>query len=223
MIDLAYGLPGTGKSTLLHDLVGAQSEAQLFLVNDHEAAWGYDGAHWRGKQPTGLGLIIGDEKLEELLGQPVDARPDSGVLVFRNVEHERILELAVHWGDCTYVDDELDKAGRKKGFDDSALRSIVNEGRHVMNSDGEPCEIHILGACRRPQKLHNDITDLADQYYLFRCKGSRTIDRLTDDDLIEDEDEAELKALPDFAFIHWPSGKRLQIPPLKPTREPFQP
>jgi hypothetical protein len=211
MIVLAYGVPGAGKSTLLHDMVKAHEDTHRIFVHDHEAGWGADGVHWRNSPPKQLQIVQGESELDALEHLDANERPARGVFVFRNVESERILQLAVKWGDVVYVDDELDKAGRKKGFDDSALRAIVNEGRHLINDAGEPSQLHVLGACRRPQKLHTDITDLADEVYIFRCQGSRTLGRLKDDSMIEDEEEEEVRNLPNFHFLHWPSKKRMAV------------
>lgn len=217
MISLSFGLPGTGKSTLLHQLVRAQAPSQLFLVHDHEAGWGYDSPLWTGKPPP-LDIVQGEDEAKGLLDEE---RPDRGIFVFRNAPTEAISELAIAWGDLTVVDDELDKGGRKKGFDDSLLRSIVNEGRHLLNAEGEPCQLHVLGACRRPQKLHNDLTELADEVYIFRSMGARTLARLEDDAFLEEEDVEKVRSLPDFALLHWPSRRWLRIQPPREDRNPI--
>lgn len=219
MIQLAYGVPGSGKSTLLHDLVKAQAGVQKFFVIDHEAGWGLDGYHWRGEPPS-LG-VYGPDDLTKLEEVPSDEWAQ-GVYVFRNVEPEEVLTLAVAKGNVVYVDDEIDLIGRRKGWDASPLRTFVHQGRHALNEDGEPRELHVLGACRRPQNLHTDLTDLVDQVYVFRCQGSRTLKRLLDDSLIEDAQWEDVRALPNFSFIHWPSGQLLSVPPL-PERKPETP
>jgi hypothetical protein len=208
VIVLAYGMPGSGKSTLLHDLVAAQFDVQRFFVNDHEAQWGPDGVHWRGRPPP-IHMIYKGGQLPEPL-------PETGVFVFRNWEPRDVAQLATLKGWTTYVDDELDKSGRKQGFDTSPLRAIANEGRHLATERGEYTEVHILGACRRPQKLHNDLSELAQEVYVFRCQGTRTLRRLLEDNHIEDEDLEQVPSLPNFRCRHWPSGTYYDLEPVKP-------
>lgn len=203
MISLALGLPGSGKSLLCHCLVKAQAASHLFFVSDHEAGWGPDSPLWIGGAPAVRIINAGES--------PENAFPPAGIIIFRNWRPEKVAKLAVDVGNVTYVDDELDKAGRRKGFDDSPLRDIINEGRHLPNKANLISEVHVIGACRRPQKLHADITDLADQFYLFRCKGSATLRRLQDDSLIEDSDWETLREMPKLEFLHWPSGEHLRV------------
>lgn len=206
-IRLAYGMPGSGKSTLLHDLVAAQCHTHRFLVCDHEAQWGPDGAHWRGKPPR-IHMFLKDTSFD------LEAFPETGVFVFRNRDPREVAQLAVNLGWSTYVDDELDKSGRKQGFDGSPLRAIANEGRHLENAWGEYTEVHVLGACRRPQKLHNDLSELAEEVYIFRSQGTRTLNRLLDDNHIDDHQVELVKTLPNFECLHWPSGKHLRLRPV---------
>lgn len=211
---LAYGLPGSGKSTLLHDLVAAQCHEIRFFVVDHEAGWGSDGIHWRGRPPP-IQLWYKGRPLPKLEEWP---DVDAGVVhVFRGYDGREVAELCKQLGWTTYVDDEFDKAGRREGFDTSPLRSIVNEGRHLENAAGEYTEVHLIGACRRPQKLHNDVSELADQVYVFRCQGARTIGRLLDDNHILETQVEEVQDLPNFHCIHWPSR---QLKRLKPVSGP---
>ncbi len=209
MISLAYGMPGSGKSTLLHDLVRSQFLSHRFFVVDHEAQWGPDGVHWRNRPPPISVFYKGQHEL------PAEF-PDHGVFVFRGYDGREVAEIARLIGWATLVDDEADKACRKQGFDTSAMRAIANEGRHLVNAAGEYTEVHFIGACRRPQKLHNDISELADQIFVFRCQGVRTLGRLLDDNHIEEADEARIQNLPNFHFKHWPSGDWLTVEPVKP-------
>lgn len=213
VIQLAYGMPGFGKSTLLHDLVRSMAKTHRFFVMDNEAGWGPDGIHWRGTPPP-ITIIQGEDQLEHLASIHADEFPDSGVFVFRNIESDAVAELAVAKGNVTYVNDELDKVGKRKGWETSSLRRIVHEGRHLPNENGDICELHILGACRRPQNLHTDLTDLADQVYIFRVKGSRTLQRLLADSMIEDHEWDTIRELPKFHFLHYPSSKFLSVKPV---------
>lgn len=214
-VDLAFGLPGTGKSTLLHDLVRAQAHAMRFFVVDHDASWGEDGIHWRGDPPPNLYVLYKDDELPPRI-------PLTGVFVFRNWDARDVAQACVDYGCTTYVDDEVDKAGRKKGFDDSPLRLIANEGRHLENLSGDYTECHILGACRRPQRIHTDLTELAREVYVFRVKGKNTLQRLMDEDYFDEELADEIKSLPDFEFFHFPSEKFLRLDPVGAPRNSAQ-
>lgn len=208
MIIFAYGLPGTGKSTLLHDLVvqhsGPKSVWRLFVF-DHEQGWGPDALFWRGKPPRDLYIIDGPEALEELYDAEIDDWPPNGVWVFQRCTSEDIAKLALHVGNVTYVDDEIDTAARREGWDKSSLRRIAHEGRHILNAVGDVCHCHIIGACRRPQNLHTDVADMVAEVYVFRIQGDRTIQRLLSDSVIEKDQWEVIRNQPDFHYYHWPS------------------
>lgn len=206
MHHIAYGMPGTGKSTLLHDLVAAQCHEQRFLVVDHEAQWGPDGIHWRGRPPPIRVFYKGSELPEEW--------DESGVFVFRDYDGREVAELARQLGWCTYVDDEADKSGRKEGFDQSALCELANRGRHTKNALGEHTEVNMLLACRRAAKLHTDLSELASEVYVFHCEGANTLRRLIDDGHILEEHEDLVKSLPKFHLLHYPSRQHLRIKPV---------
>lgn len=192
-----FGLPGTGKSKLLHGLVREQAHVQRFLCLDHEEGWAKDGYHWQGKPPRIVDVGAGQRADEEYFNEPGVYRFPSNLWDGRAVG-SLCLELPY---DVVLVDDEADKAGRKEDFDNSPVRTILNEGRHIVTDDALHV-VHGMFACRRPQKLHRDF-DLAEEVYIFRLKGGATRRRLLDDSLIEDDDDWErIKALPNGHF-YW--------------------
>lgn len=203
---LAFGMPGTGKSTLLHDLVGAHAQTHRLFVQDNEAQWGPDGLHWRGRPPKDIRVVEGEEAANEVGKEALlweEPLPESGIWVFRNVSPERVVGLAVDIGNVTYVNDEVDRIGRTQGWLDSPLRKVVHEGRHLENAQGEHCQVNLIGACRRPANLHTDLTELADQVYLFRLRGLNTRKRLFGDALIHSKEEWNvLTRLPNFHCKH---------------------
>lgn len=216
MIRLAYGMPGAGKSTLLHDFVRVEAPAQRFFVKAHSLEWNRESGHWRGRPPESLRVITGPDAFERFKGEDI---PETGVFVFLNVEAEHVVQLVKAKGASVYVDDEIDLIARRQGWDESSLRAIVHQGRHLQSERGDFTECHVMGACRRPQNLHTDLTDLADEVFVFRLKGGNTRKRLLMDSLIEDDGEwDQLTELPDFHFKHvGPKGHVwLSIPPLPP-------
>lgn len=210
-IKLFYGLPGMGKSLAMHDLVAAQCHEHRFFIADHEDGWIEDSQLWRGRPPEITVVPPG--------WQPPDELEDAGIWVFpvrkEGWDGRLVAELACHVGDVTLVDDELDKAGRKEGFDKSALRTIAHEGRHVLNRHGHHRPVHLMGAGRRPQKLHNDLSELAEEVFIFRVMGERTLGRLLEDEHISKDDLSILPTLPRFECKRWsvevPGGEWLRI------------
>ena len=213
MITLIYGMPGYGKTLWMHDFIRAHPD-HLFIVNDHAAEWGPDAAHWRGSPPSTVQVFEPNDEMP----QPEDL-PDSGIIVIRGKEHGQISNLVMEKGNATYVDDELDFAARREGWNDSPLRYIVHQGRHLPNKAGEYTQCNIIGACRRPQSLHTDITDIVDEVYIFRIQGNRTLQRLLADSMIEDSEWDIIRVMPKFHFRHWPSGQYLTVKPIGDNRE----
>lgn len=200
----------------MHDLVRTQCLQQRFLVVDHDASWGHDSVLWRGQPPVNL-YVIEEHDFQPWAEKSNENWPEKGVFAFRNVEPWAIANLVVDLGDSVYVDDELDLTARAKGWLQSPLRKIVHQGRHLKNREGDICMVHILGACRRPQNLHTDVSTLADAVYIFRVQGRRTIDRLKDDSMIEEGHVDKVRQLPTFHFLHWPSMRFFCVGEIKPA------
>ncbi len=208
MISLFYGVPGAGKTTAMIDYVHEYGENQRVFVVDRAGEWGAtdpDGAgespnpRWRGMDTSRIQTIGNDNVPEEW--------PENGIFLFQYPwEGEQVAELAVAVGNTVYCDDELDLVAIRKGWEDSALRTMVHRGRHAPNAQGEIGELHILGAARRPQNLHTDVTSMADQCFIFRVQGHRTLERLEADSMIESEEEWErVRMQPNFSYKLWRS------------------
>lgn len=203
---LIYGLPGYGKTTYLHDYIRQNPKHRYFVV-DHADEWGPDAGHWRGNPPE-IYVIEGPKQVP-------DEFDFEGVYVFRQFEGTDVAQLCIDVGHSVYVDDEIDLiAGKSGGWDENPIRALVHRGRHVPNAQGEITECHLLGACRRPQSLHTDLSEQADSVRIFRVQGKRTLDRLRADSHIEDEEWDVIRELPPFHYKAWPEGKFFTLTPL---------
>lgn len=203
-IKLIYGGMGTGKTTLLADLVNLWCDERLFYVVDQTGDWGRGSHYWRGAVPP----------LHEV--HPGQAPPDvdHGVIVFYERNPREVAQMAIDRGNVTYVDDEIDISGARLGWQDSPLRRIVHHGRHILNKRGEYSEVCLMGACRRPVNVATDLSELAEEGYVFRLQGKNTLDRLIEDNKITEAQRDLIETLPNFQCIHWPSGERFKIRPL---------
>lgn len=208
MIYLSYGLPGMGKTTLMHDRIRTAPEGHRFFVVDRADEWVPEAAHWRGFPPKNMVVIDGKQNLPDF--------DNPGVYVFREWEGLAVADLVTQVGNAVYVDDELDLVARKEGWNDSPLRRIVHQGRHLRNNAGEITECHILGACRRPQSLHSDVSEQASVVWIFRIQGQRTLGRLLADSHVEPEEWDTVRNFPKFRYKEWPTGLFFDLEPLGP-------
>ncbi len=220
MIQLFYGVPGAGKTTAMQALVLAQRESQTFFVMDFAGEWGpvskddpdKPNPAWRGVDPEGWLHIVDEEMVERYReGGALDWMTGEdpwppGVYLFQwPWEGEEVAELAKGIGDVVYVDDEIDRTAIQGTWLDNPLRDFVHRGRHMPNNDGIPCELHIMGACRRPQNLATDLTSMADEVYIFRVQGHRTFKRLVDDNMIDQGEIQPISLFKNFQCKLWKS------------------
>ena len=205
MITLFYGVPGAGKTTAMMDYVSAHSQEQRFFVVDRAGEWDAldsddpmrPNPRWRGKE-----LPIQKVKSDALPSE----WPDTGIFLFQYPwEGPAVAELAKDVGETVYVDDEIDLVAVYQGWNESPLRDFVHRGRHLPNREGRIGKVHILGAARRPQNLHSDITSLCDQCLIFRVQGFRTIERLIQDSMIDKSEADEIRNMADLRYKLWKS------------------
>lgn len=202
---LIYGLPGMGKTTFMHDYIRQFPDHRYFIV-DHAEEWEPNAIHWRGNPPK-MTIVNGASDV------PKEFEP-TGVYVFREMEGLDVAQLVCDVGNAVYVDDEIDLVARRQGWDESPLRKLVHQGRHLRNAAGDITECHLIGACRRPQSLHNDLSEQADAVYIFRVQGMNTMERMRKDSHIEPAEEDTIRELPKFHFKAWPANEFLEIPPI---------
>lgn len=224
MIQLFTGLPGSGKSlamqrmAIVHSLNGwpvfaYDSTKEWELVDkDGSPNW-----RWQGMPPffhTVLPEYDGDfEKAYKTVSEMVsEFQPDSdgetpnGIFVFSAVkgwDADTIAKLTGAIGDAYFAHDEIDLFAEYKGFKSNPLREFLHRGRHTLNRERVPCEVHVMGAMRRPQNVHTDLTNLSTEVLVFRSQGEQTVDRLLREGWIKPEHESVVQTLPDLSFIRW--------------------
>lgn len=213
MIKLFVGVPGGGKTLAMQDLIRMLNrESRLgCAVLDRTSDWGLldkDGKkniRWRGDPPNIVELTpdAGDDSIRRAL---TDARDKGSTVVFKLFEAWQIGRWVQAIGDLVYCDDEIDLTARSKDWLLNPLRSFVHTGRHLPDEEGYPREVHILGACRRVQNIHTDLTEMADEVMIFRSQGKNTIKRMLDEGWISDEMVERVKTQPNLHYVKWESN-----------------
>lgn len=214
-----------GKTQALQDYVSAHALQNRFLIIDRTEDWEASSPRWRGvkwKEWTArharIAHVAGLSSLPLTTERPwfgvapppgqasswLERLPATGVFVFPYPwEGADVAQAARDIGNAIYVDDEIDFTALTAGWSKNPLRDFAHRGRHLPNAQGRMGEVHVLGAARRAQSLHIDMTTLADFVWVFRLKGARTLERLVDDNLIEEEDIPRIRELPVAAFKLW--------------------
>lgn len=231
MIGLALGVPRMGKTQALLDYVGSHALTNRFFVVDRAGDWvcatkegeedRWRGIRWKEWNPR-LGMLTqrilpGAQPVatdrpwfgeapppDQDLASWARGLPASGVFRFGwPWEGPEVAQLAKDVGDVTYVDDELDLVALHESWKTNPLRDFCHRGRHLPNLQGKVGEVHLLGAARRPQSLHIDVTSLADWVMVFRVQGHRTLQRLLDDRILDPGEEETARQLEPYHFKLW--------------------
>jgi len=207
-IRLFLGVPGAGKTLAMQDYVRAHAHEHAFYVVDRAGEWGPENLQrWRGAPPVTYYVAHGD--IEKTSRELLENHAPGVYLFGHPWEGEEVAQVAANVGNVVFTDDEIDLVATYRGWPDNALRSMCHRGRHLPNLLGEPCELHILGAARRPQNLHTDVTSLADEVVVFRVQGEKTIDRLVNEGILEPRDIEKARTQPNFEYVLWRStGER---------------
>lgn len=225
MIGLALGLPNMGKTQALQDYCAASALQNRFFIVDRTGDWAADSPRWRGEKwkewtarHAQVARVAGITSLPLTTERPWFARapapgrheswasslPMTGIFVFPHPwEGADVAQLVKDLGNGVYVDDEIDFTALQAGWPKNPLRDFAHRGRHLPNAAGVVGEVHVLGAARRAQSLHIDMTTLADFVWIFRLKGARTLERLVDDGLLTDDELPRIRELPQTCFKFW--------------------
>lgn len=226
MITLCLGVPGSGKSLALQDLVREGCAAGLtFAAFDHAFEWsaldkdGNENVRWRGEPPN----IAHVEKCshDEACDLLEKARDNDGgsLLVFSAPwESLDVARIVLDVGDCSFVDDEIDLIATNENWGGNPLKEFIHRGRHSVDRHGYPREVHAYGAARRIQYLHTDLTSLANQIFVFRLQGSTTLTRAVKEGFLEAEMVDTVRALPNLHFVKWTTEGRHAWGRLKPLK-----
>ncbi len=228
-VTLALGVPAAGKTLALQDLVhDACLEGWVCYAVDRPGEWaknlpdGKPNPRWRGAPP----LIEDasddyDAAFEQALAAR-DAAAESGtgrVLRFGYPwEPLDVAEILRDVGDGIYVDDEIDYAALKQGWDENPLRDFVHRGRHLPDAEGVPREVHIMGAARRPQSLHTDVTSMAEQVLIFRISGKWTLKRVEEEGWLEGQQLLTARTMPNLRYFHWKNDGSITPGKLTPAK-----
>lgn len=212
MIKLFVGVPGSGKSLAMQDTVRLLNRAgQGCVIVDRTNEWGLldkdenPNARWRGDPPPLTALSL-DGDTEDIRQALTLARDEGKSCVFQTDRCFDVGKWVRAIGDLFYVDDEIDLTARVKDWHDNPLRAFVHTGRHLADETGYHREVHILGACRRVQNIHTDLTEMADEVFVFRSRGKNTIKRIIDEGWAEDSDIEDIRNQPSLHYQKWASN-----------------
>ena len=210
-VRLFLGVPGAGKTQAMCDFVSAERDKASFHVPDRANEWSDSTSkRWRGNAPR---ILVMDPSMKGSFDESARRniinfiRENSPCLfTYQNGwEDLEVAQLVHECGDAVYCDDEIDLMAHYKGWKENPLRDFVHRGRHLPDIDGIPRQVHIMGAARRPENLHTDLSSLADEVLVFRCAGKNTRKRIIDEGYIRPEDESEMVTMPDLHFFIWRS------------------
>jgi hypothetical protein len=222
-VRLYLGVPGSGKTQGILDFILADF-SNLFLTVDRaldyaaKDKWGNPNPRWRGAPPRLWTAPSPSFPRAQLLHALAEARELGGLVRFGYPwEALEVAQVAAELGDCVLVDDELDFTATYRAWETNPIRAVIHRGRHLPDAHGVIREVHLLGACRRPQSLHIDVPTLADEVSLYKLQGEETIARciregwLTDELATKAQTFSAQRGEPFYEFIVWRSDGTRQL------------
>lgn len=238
-VRLFIGWPGFGKSLAMQDICAQAVEAgHLCFTVDRCYEWAADSkdkegrSRWRDSPPLISEAPQEIEDDEELYSELCRLRDDEkGWLVRFGFPWDgfQVGELARKVGSVIVADDECDYTTSRgsweqmhkpdsplRGFSVNPFRDFVHRGRHLPSPvDYVPREVHLLGAMRRPENVHTDLTSVAEEVMLFRIGGHTTLERLTKEGWLTDEQLTEVQRLPPLHYLLHKKGEGTEAGVLK--------
>lgn len=211
------GVEGSGKTQGMMDYVAADAE-NCFFVCDGRGEWGPHDRYgnpnprWRGAVPR-MWCAPPPPLTDELRRGLEAARHQGGIVRFPWPWTGReVAQLAIDVGDVVLVDDEIDETATYVDWEENPIRDIIHRGRHVADDAGAIREVHLLGAARRAQNIHIDLTQLASAVCMFHLQGKRTLSRCLEEEWLLPEQVPEVQAFKTgdearaFEFFLWERG-----------------
>lgn len=182
---------------------------------------------WRGDAPPiseAPQEIDDEDELVRKLCEYRDEEPEKRGRVVRfgfPFDGYQVGQIARRVGNCIVADDEADYTSSRggweqmhkpdsplRGFSINPFRDFVHRGRHLPSPDDfVPREVHLLGAMRRPENVHTDLTSIAEEVMLFRIGGRNTLPRLVEEGWVTDEQLVELQSLPPLHYLLHKKGE----------------
>lgn len=194
-IELFIGMPGTGKSfAMLYRVLELTQMGWKCFVSDIVGEWAEDSWRWAGQPPPIYNYENVKDDIEEI---------DKGCVIRFDGSQPRLecARQARHHANCWYVDDEIDMVAIAQGWADNPLKDFVHRGRHLATPYGIR-KGNILGAARRLQYLHTDLSGMADILNIFRVRGSTTIKRLAEEGWLSAEQLKHAQTMENLHFFH---------------------
>lgn len=213
-----------------------------------EGATDKDGRdRWRGEPPRILEWpqeFEREELIERLTALREDKGENRGAVVRFAFPWDgfAVGELAREIGDVIVADDEADYTANRGsweqlhrerkcpcgevpcplvGFSLNPYRDFAHRGRHLPSPlDRVQREVHLLGAMRRPENVHTDLSSIAEEVMLFRIAGYSTLERIEKEGWLSEEQIAELQRLEPLNYFLHKKGKSTERGSIAPLADP---
>jgi len=157
VICVFIGKKGSGKSALCRKLVYLRltSPGLRPLVLYHDP---------KGNIAPDAGRSFGSVESARAEWEANQTLPQLSVFRGRNVNLDKLAELALDVGHCTLVFDELDRCFSGKSFRYQNVERVFHEGRND--------KVDLFGTFRAPRNVSEDVIGQSDWCFLFRFNAN---------------------------------------------------